>query len=397
MPFLPRFFYDDVANESAGGATKRTNEQIDFINNLRKQGGEEPLPYEQVEATAVDQENGEDEGAGTTIQTNETGETTIKIKASTVIPKEEKKDDINEDDDIDEEKVLKFLSKKAGKEIKSTDEIFNSKKELTDEEKQQKEQQRESAMLTYGLQNGKISKKEIETYIQDTRDPKPLVFDYFQSLQKSVDSSLTDSEIREKFQQKYSLDEDVESVEYKIGQKELNFVANNLINGKHSKYLSLNSEYTSFEEAENKKETARQEILSKAPQFKKDVEQVRDNLKTLKIKLSDTESYDIELDSDLLQPYVSQMLTPEYSAQSIQKGWSLPDLETTIKSAVIVENFDQIVKGVVDAALLKHRAGLRGVIPQKGSTVTQRQLTTAEQEKVAELKKRLGVKEQTAN
>lgn len=398
MQFTQRFFYEDGAAENGGGSPKKTKEQIDFINNLRTQAGEEPLSYEHDEQKVTNENDKvEDDKPATVIAAD--GVIRIGSKKKEETPAAAAT--TQTEDEIDEEKALKFLSKKTGKTITSLDEFLTPKADVAVEDKEAKEQERENAMISFALQNKKISKREIEAFIEDTKNPSAVVFNFYAEQQRSIDQTLTDEDIQYSFESRFALNEDKDSREYKVGQKELNYLANTLIQNKHPKYLSLNSEYTAYEQAENAKAQARENILSKAPVFKKDVEQVRDNLKKFKVNLSDTESYELEIEDDVIQPYVDQMLTPEFSSHAIQKGYTLADLETNLKSAIIVEHFESMVKGVVEADRIKTRAGLQGVIPNKNRSQQKNVYTPAEQAKVDDLKKRLGVEEhansQTAN
>lgn len=401
----------------------KTNQQIDTINELRKSLGEEPIPYEndsnnvddvkqddvnkkqdfdlaqndKIEIDEQKEKSNDDKKELSESSIEEDGVIKITKKNKDIVSKDDNVETKKEEEEIEDERLLRILSKKAGREIKSFDDLVNpTKKEPTKEEIEAKEHERETNKITFALQNKKITPKEIESFIEDTKNPKQVAYNFFFEQQKELDPSLSNSEIKEKFEERYHLNDDEDSAEYKYGQKELIFIANTLIRSKHNKYLSLEDEYSAYEKLEQSKYNAQKEILEKAPQYKKDVESARSEIKKIKVNISENESYEVELEDGIINEYVSGMLTPEYSTKMIQSGYSVQQIIDTVQTAAIKENLDSIVSGVVNKALLKRQAGLKGVYPQKQTKAPQ--VFSLDQEKrVKELKERLGVVDQVAN
>lgn len=403
MRFLPRFFYDDNASGNGGGTgTEKTQDAIDKENDLRTLLGNEPLQPEspadteaaRIEADAKklvlaraaqieqEQEAERERLRLDQIQKNNPKEPVVKItKVAPVVKLDEPL--AKTDDEIEEEKILAILSKKAGKQITSLDEVLNPKKVETIEEPVLSEQERENAMVAFALQNKKISKTEIESFIADTKDLQSVAYGFFAENLKELEPDLTDKQIMARFEEKYAINEDEDSKEFKMGQREMNFVANTLIKQKHSKYMGLNTEYSSFEQAQLAEKTRQASILQKAPQFKRDIEEVTKRLSKFKVA-----GYDVELGDDILQEYKDEVFASTHSEKIIEAGYSLDGLEKAFKDRILTDNFDSIVEKVLEVDRLKNQAGTRGIIPEKNQQ-KQKFYTDQQVKQEEELQKRL--------
>lgn len=385
----------------------RTKEQTDKENILRAQMGETALPYEDEETlrlqaeAKIEEEKAEkerirlekEEKARQDSGSTEIGP--IKISSKTPAPKKEEVPPvvINEDDDIEDEKLKKILAKRSGKPVESLDDFFAPKTQPAPEDKEKLAEERETRKVAFALQSGKISKKDIDLFVSDINNREQVVYDHIYAQQKEIDGALTDKEIEDYFDDRFGINRDKESREFKAGQKEIEFISDTIIKQKHEKYLSIDNEFSSFEKDQASSAKIMQEITAKEPQFKKDISEVSTELANMKVTLSDTESYDIELDPAIISTYTDRMLTPEYAKKIISKGYTKEEVRDTVRAAVIVDNFDSIVKGIVDAAMLKRQAGLRG-IPPKRHLRHEHVVNEVQKESLQQLEEVLGV---TAN
>lgn len=427
--FISQMFLrnSDAPNNNGGGEEVKTDEQkeIDKRNVLRASQGLDALPYPNTPVVAttpvtskIDQfredkikELTENNASGLTPEqiteeaeklirleadrlkvVQEQEETaarldaekngianTIKISAKPVVVIEEKKIDEPVEKEIDEEAVLKFLSKKGNKEITSLDALLNVPAILTEEEKTKQVEERESNKLAYALHNKLISESEIKSFIEDTGDLESVAYNFYAAQQLNIDQSLTDEAIRESFEETYGLDDtDKTSVRYKTGQAHIDFLANNIIAKKHAKYLGLENQYSSFETTENKKLQSQKEILSKAPFYKRDVEAAAEKITSVSIA-----GYNIQLDKEIVDMYKNQMLDPDYTKKAIANGYSLDEIESAMRNSALIDNIESIVSGILSADRLKNQAGSRGVIPQKNVSAQ----NVLSEEKEAERKK----------
>lgn len=390
---LPPLPYPTEAAALSQAEQDRIKKEAEEAERLKNEGGElsdaqkeEAQKLVRAEADRIKKE--EDDIAETArLAAIETGETTVvKIgaKAPIKVTKSEVKPEDNEDE-IDETLLLKQLSKKAGREITSIEDFVNPKKELSAEDKENQLQERENQKLNFGLQNKKISKQEIESFIADTKNPQAVAFNFYAAQQKEIDPDLTDKQIKDSFEDRFSTNEDEDSKLYKSGQAEINFMANSIISKKHAKYLNLENEYTSFESEQSKVASFQKEILSKAPIYKRDVEAAA--AKISKIKLG---GYDVEPDKEVIDSYVAKMLTRENTEKLITDGYTVEGIEAAMKNSFILDNIDEIFEGVLEKDRLKNQAGLRGVIPPK---IKQPQQVFGEKqnEERKKLQERLGI------
>lgn len=385
---------------------KRSNAEIDILNQFVKEG-ETPLPYETDETTPQQivpesnqdkttvQELTEEDKLDIAQKEEEDKIAAAKEKELQIAADATKKQIISEDkntaeiipnetdSDLDDEKVLAYLKNKKGKELSSLEELLNPKKELTEEEKAELAEKRDAEKFAFGLSKGLFSKKQLEEFITDTKNPKDLVYARYYQDQKEKDPDLTDDDIKEEFEEKFSLNEETDSRKYKVGQNLLNNIADNIISKKHSKILNLENEYSVYEQAQSKQKESESRILSQAPLYKRDVEQIRSDIKKVSIPISDKEIFEVELDSEIVDGIISKMLDADYSAHQISKGWDKESIKQVAKTTAIVESLPRIIKKYSDEQILKNQAGIRGVIPNKERGVRQQEGELTERQKQA--------------
>lgn len=384
---------------------KRSNAEIDILNQFVKEG-ETPLPYETDETpiqkidtvNTTDNENetelSEEDKLAKVEQEEADKIAAAKEKELQIASEATKKQIIAEDkntagiiqnetdSDLDDEKVIAYLNKK-GKAVSSLEELLNPKRELTEQEKAELAEKRDAEKFAFGLSKGLFSKKQLEEFITDTKNPKDLVYARYYQDQKEKDPDLTDDDIKEEFEEKFSLNEEPDSRRFKVGQNLLNNIADNIISKKHSKILNLENEYSVYEQAQSKQKESENRILSQAPLYKKDVEQIRADIKKVSIPISDKEVFEVELDSEIVDGIISKMLDADYSAHQISKGWDKESIKQVAKTTAIVESLPKIIKRYSDEQVLKNQAGVRGVIPNKERGVRQQEGELTERQKQA--------------
>lgn len=384
---------------------KRSNAEIDVLNQFVKEG-ETPLPYETDETpiqkidtvNTTDNENetelSEEDKLAKVEQEEADNIAAAKEKELQIAAEATKKQIIAEDkntagiiqdetdSDLDDEKVIAYLNKK-GKAVSSLEELLNPKRELTEQEKAELAEKRDAEKFAFGLSKGLFSKKQLEEFITDTKNPKDLVYARYYQDQKEKDPDLTDDDIKEEFEEKFSLNEEPDSRRFKVGQNLLNNIADNIISKKHSKILNLENEYSVYEQAQSKQKESENRILSQAPLYKRDVEQIRADIKKVSIPISDKEVFEVELDSEIVDGIISKMLDADYSAHQISKGWDKESIKQVAKTTAIVESLPKIIKKYSDEQVLKNQAGVRGVIPNKERGVRQQEGELTERQKQA--------------
>lgn len=364
----------------------RSNAEIDHLNQFVKEG-ETKLSYElNADGTPIAPELTEEQKleAQQKQKAQEDADKVAEEEKKKIIAAEEDKkkkavpgaDPI--ETELDDEKVLAYFKNKKGKEITSLEDLLNPKVELTEEQKQAEKEKRDSNKFAYGLQSGKFTKKELETFINDTGNPKDLVYAAYYASQKAIDDTLKDSEIQSEFDEKFGLDlEDKESRDYKAGQLLLNNIAESIIAKKHSKILNLENDYSAYENSTANQTAQAAKIQAQTPIYKKDVEQIRGEIGKVSFKVGE-EVFETDLDDAIVQKTISKILTPEYIENKINSGWTKDSIKQAVQTASILEDLPNLFKKYADAQVLKNQAGSRGIIPdsqRRGKQLNEDQLT----------------------
>lgn len=344
----------------------RTNAEIDTLNQFLSEG-ETPIPYETQEDNSNENSGEQNQDDAEKIKADADAAQKILDDANAekengASEKEEKKPEIIEAE-LDDEKVLAYIKNKKGKEVSSLDEFLNPKKELTPEEIKAQAEQRDANKIAYGLSKGIFTKNHLEEFITDTKNPKDLVFAAYAADQKAKDADLTDAEIEEEFEEKFGLNEDKESRKFKAGQNLINIIADNIISKKHSKILNLDTDFTSHETAQLQQKELEAKILTQAPIYKKEIEEVRKEIKSISIPISKDENFETELDDDVVEEIISQMLDNKYSETQIRNGWNKDAIKQVAQTTGIIKQLPKILKAYADKIVLDKQAGIRGIPP----------------------------------
>lgn len=352
-------------------ADKRTNEQIDRINKMRELQGETPLPYESDDAGSETEEAKtirlqKEEDAKKYPGLDEAGIIAAKKKeeddAETErirLEKESKNNDVKVE--INDESVLAYLKSK-GKEVSSLDEILNPKTVPTEADIEKEKEQRESNKISYALKEGKFSDKELKAYFKDANDPQELVFSQYLAEQLKEDDTLTEDEIRTEFESKYGLDQKEGSRQFKRGQTELSLLADNLLRSKHSKVINFDNEYNQIETAQLSEKQTQQKVLSQAPIYKKDVEDVYNDLKKITVSFGG-KNFEIPVEQSILDKQKTVELSEDYAVNKIRTGYTKEKLKENALAALILENLPTFMQNAAEQYHQSIAAGAHGIPP----------------------------------
>lgn len=353
----------------------RTNAEIDILNNFLEEG-QEKLPYEldennqplKLELTAeqLEQKRLQDEQEKEAAKKQKEIDKELEAEKQRVLAQAgENKNNPHsaapEDDDIDEAKILAYLKNKKGKDISSLDEFINPKKELTEEEKAAAKEKRESEKFAFGLQKGIFSKKEFESFITDSKSPTQLVYAAYHASQKASDVTLTDEDLQSEFDEKFGLTEEKDSRKFKAGQLLLNNIADKIIRDKHSKILNLENDFSSYENQTAAQKEQSEKIQSQTPLYKKEVEQVRSEMKKVSISMDNGENFEYDLPDTTVDDIISTFLDNTFASNQIKKGWNKEELKNVAQTSAIIKNLPAMFRSFADAEILKKQAGTRGI------------------------------------
>lgn len=277
---------------------------------------------------------------------------------------EEEKNKIPQPRELTDEELLAIASKKAGREIKSWDE-FKPKQEEIDKEKEQ--EKRDANKLSYGLQKGLFNKNTYESFIADSKDRIGLVYRAELEDAKANDTAWDEDkekEFKAEFDEKFGLELDPTSAQYKRGQKRISVIADSLLKSTYAPIYNLESEYGKYESGVNAQKETQQKILAQAPIFKQDVADVLSELSTVEISFG-SEKYPILVSKEIRDSVNEILLDENFVKSQILEGHKKETLSKIAYNLIITQNFDTLSFEAAKQYRAKHEKGVRG-IPEGG-------------------------------
>lgn len=316
--------------------------ELEKINTIRQRNGMLPLEELPKSPEAIEAEKKAAEDA----------------EKQRIAKEEEEKRKQNTPAELDDNTVLAHLKKK-GISVESFDDL---KPKKSQDEIDAEKQQRESEKLSWGLKNKRFKKEELEGYIVDSKSPQNLIYNIFSEKVKNANPDFTDEQIQEQFKERYGLNKDPDSWEYKQGQEELSLMSTHLLNQKYAPILALDNEYSQYEQQETSKSSMQAKIIANAPAYKKDIESVFDGLKKYKAKVGN-EEYEIEVPQDFAERSKAYFLQDETAASHIQKGWTKEEISEVVNNMLLIEHRDYINQQIAEQYHKNKSKGTRGLIP----------------------------------
>lgn len=378
----------------------RTNAEIDVLNQFLEEG-KTPLPYEVqeqspetivapietkvIEIELTPEQKAEQEkleldriAAQKIIDDNKKeleklNDAEKKKVIASVEEKEKVPDVIIPQVELNDEAVLAYLKKSKGKDISSLDEFINPPKILTDEEKRYASEKRESNMFAFGLSKGEFTKKDLENFISDTKNPTEVVYTAYANDQKKKDETLTDKDIREEFEEKFGLNiEDKDNRHYIAGQNLINKIADGIIKSSYPKIVNIDKEYTSFESTQKSTEDQKKKLATQTPIYKRDIEDIKNSSKKIIIPINDKESFEFIVDDSVLDEVAQEMLSENIIKENINKGYKKENLKQLSDLTALMKSLPKLMNDYSDKKELERQAGLRGVKPSGKETGRER-------------------------
>jgi hypothetical protein len=350
---------------------------LESVNNMRKLQGLEPL----VELP-------KDGGAAKTQPTAEEIEVKRLADEAAAAEAEKKKNQNKPDPDQEpsDDDLLKFLAKKG---ITATS-LEDLKKPAPAPDPTKEAELREANELAYGLQKGLFNKKDYDGFIHDSADPQNFVYAQYHAEAKADDAALTDEEIHEEFLSKYGLDAEPGTRKHKRGTKEINTIAQSLLQQKYGKIYDAKSAFSNHEKESTTASENDAKVLATTPAYQNDIEEIFTSLKKIPVKFSDTESVEVDAVQESLDAFKVAVLKPEFIRKKILAGYTKEQLREEIFAGFLYKNFPTIAQEVANQHLLKNSAGTKGIpnlggaAKKPGETI---QLTDAQKTLIALMEK----------
>lgn len=283
--------------------------------------------------------------------------------------------------ELTQEEVIEFLKKK-GMNISSLDEIAPKK-----ETPEQARERRDNAKLAFAFSKGLISQKQFQSYSADNADIQSLVYRQYLQEQKKEDSSLTDSEILDEFEEKYGIKADPTSRKFKRGQAEIEVLGNKILKDSYKEVYSLEDIYSKHEADENARIEEETKLLQETPKYKAHIDKLfAETLTKFPVKLGE-DTYDLEVPAEIISEIKGSLLKTETAISNIKAGMDQETLAATARMLVLDASFPHLVETAVKQALLKKQAGVKGIVPSTSIHLEAKELTEVQKE----LRQRMGL------
>lgn len=352
-------------------AEKRTKEQIDALNRINSMNNPNAdiIPYDDDETILAKQKEEKEKEEEKNKAEVEAQKKADEIAAQLLKEEEEKKKKPAESKqpefELDDDKVLEYLNKK-GKQFSSLEDLLNPKVEPTEEQKRKLAEQREADKVAFGLSKGLFSRKQLEEYITDTKNPEALVYAAYAKQQKEKDPTLTDEDIKGEFNSIFHLEEEKGTRLYESGQNNIANIAENIINKKHAKILNLENDFSNYEKSETFKKEAESNIKKQLPLYNKAIDNISNSLKKISIPVSDKIVLEVPLEEGEINEIISDMRNKKYAESQIQKGFTEESLMSIAQTTAIITKLPKLLNKYAEDRELEKQAGLRGIkVPGK--------------------------------
>lgn len=278
--------------------------------------------------------------------------------------------------EMSDEEIMEVVARKTGKKVASWDDLKG--KEEVDEEK--KKEERDSAKISWALQNKIIKKSELENYFADSKDPKELVYRLRLQEAKKEDPNTDEKEFREEFEEEFGLDQAETSRRFKNGQDTLKRLSAAILKSTYGSVFEMDEKYSQYEQGQMTHAEQQKKVTEGAPAYKKVLDGVKSKLKKIKTQVTEGEEYEVEMLDESIDKVITMMSDPQWAAQQILKGYTEEEMQQTAWNVVLAENFQFIANEIKKQALLKKAAGTKGIVKIGERSNETQEVLTPEQE-----------------
>lgn len=266
--------------------------------------------------------------------------------------------------------LLALASKRAGREIKSWDEL---KPAPTEDDKKKQQDTREAEKLAYGLKKGLFNKTDYDSFVADSKDRLGLVYRAELAEAKKDDPDWDEEKEREfkaEFDERFGIDQDPTSAKHKRGQRQISVMADSLLKGTYGSILQLDHQYDEHERTSTERKQEQQKILSETPAFKENIKAAIQDLSTFKQKFGD-EEYEVKVPTEVLNNVEQLLMDEKFVADQILRGKNKKEtISQVAQGLMLTQHFTTLSYEVAKQYRERHARGVRG-IPQQGRLDTE--------------------------
>lgn len=338
---------------------------IDDINKILIEQGKEPLKAEVTEPTTVT------EPAPNGAEPN--------VTPSPII-----------EPTLTDDAVLNYLKNK-GLAVNSFEDL--QPKLVTQADLDKQVEQEEAEKISWALRNGKVTAKKWQGYASAVNDKSGVVYSDFRNDIVNNDEEIkqllitdpiaAEQKIKDEFEDEFSLNADPNSLKYKRGQQKISVLADKIIQQNYGEVLGVDSAYSDYRKSVSEQDAYNKKILAQAPVYKREVEEVFNELTHIPFDLGDGEVYKIAVQPEMKKDLLNKMLENGYSEKQIANGWTKGELADIANTALLKQNYNFLAKEAAKQYHLKRQAGSRGIPLLQGSKLNdngRKELTEAQKQ-----------------
>ncbi len=270
--------------------------------------------------------------------------------------------------ELTDDELVAELEKRTGRKVKSLDDL---KPTPTEDDKKKAEENRDADKLSYGLKKGLFNRKQYESFIADSKDPKELVYGRELAAAKADDPAWDDEKektFRAEFEEEFGLDLDPSSSKRKRGEKKLIAIAENILQKEYAPILNLDSAYGQYENQVNSQKEQEQKIIQAAPAYREDVTSIVSGLNKIDFAFG-ADSFEVPVSKEMSEDLSEVMLDNNFSASQILSGVKKDKLNEFARQYLIGKYFQDLSFEAAKKYREKHEKGVRG-IPESGKLET---------------------------
>lgn len=249
-------------------------------------------------------------------------------------------------DELSDEQLVELLNKRAGITLSNLNDL---KPKPTEEEIAAQQQERESAMLTFGLTSGKFKKEEYDAYQLALSNKKDLVRTEITAQLTAANPEMSEDAIQEMVAN-YFLENLEENNPLRIArEKEIATLSDLQIKTKYKNIVDLPNDYAQHEEGLNNKANFERKVQATLPVYQSDVKAALQSLKTFTVEIPDTKnpantvSVELDYDDKDLKEVEDLFLTNDQIVRAVKTGVTLEQIKGEANLVLMQKHLPRLI------------------------------------------------------
>lgn len=233
-------------------------------------------------------------------------------------------------DDLSDAQLLEILNKRTGAVLSNLNDL---KPKPTPAEIAAQEQERQTAMLTYGLSQGKFKKEEYDAYNHALANKMSVVREDVKEQFTVLFPELSPDAIEEKVALYLFENLDPADNIRQTREKELIALSEMKIKDKYKNIVNLPTDYAQYEEGLNKQVNFEKKVQATLPVYQSDVKRALQSLKSFSVPVADsknpanTVNVNLQYDDKDLAEVEEQLLSNDQIIRAVKEGYTFEQLK----------------------------------------------------------------------